>query len=314
MRRRAPVILVVVSGQSLAPDGDAASPSVRGLFRVGLPDGSVRLAVGDTRSGPADLPAPDATIAGILQAGRDGLRDAVAGPTAGPLPAGTRVLAPLDVQEVWAAGVTYRRSHEARVEEASEPSVYDKVYVADRPELFFKSTAARVQATGQPIGIRSDSSWDVPEPELVLVVSSTLEIVGYTLGDDASSRSIEGDNPLYLPQAKFYRGSCAIGPALVPADAVALPLDIALTVHRGADIAFTGSTSTAALRRSLEELVAYLGRALDFPDGALLMTGTGIVPDASFTLEAGDIVEIDGGPLGILRNATERVEIRLRPI
>ena len=148
---------------------------------------------------------------------------------------------------------------------------------------------------------------------MVLVVSSTLEIVGYTLGDDASSRSIEGDNPLYLPQAKFYRWSCSIGPALVPADAVVLPLDITLTVHRSAGQAFTGSTSTAALRRSLEELVAYLGRALDFPDGALLMTGTGIVPDASFTLQAGDIVEIDGGPLGVLRNPTERVELRLGP-
>jgi len=290
-----------------------ASPGVRGLFRVGLPDGSVRLAVGDTRSGPTELLAPDATIAGILRAGRDGLRDAVAGPTAGPVPQAARVLAPLDVQEVWAAGVTYRRSHQARVEEASEPSVYDKVYVADRPELFFKSVPARVQATGQPIGIRSDSSWDVPEPELVLVVSSTLDIAGYTLGDDVSSRSIEGDNPLYLPQAKIYRGSCSIGPALVPADAVTLPLDLALTVRRGTGQAFTGSTSTAALRRSLEELVAYLGRAMDFPDGALLMTGTGIVPDASFTLQAGDTVEIDGGPLGVLHNPTERVEVRLGP-
>ena len=290
-----------------------ASPGVRGLFRVGLPDGSVRLAVGDTRSGPTELLAPDATIAGILRAGRDGLRDAVAGPTAGPVPQGARVLAPLDVQEVWAAGVTYRRSHQARVEEASEPSVYDKVYVADRPELFFKSVPARVRATGQPIGIRSDSSWDVPEPELVLVVSSTLDIAGYTLGDDVSSRSIEGDNPLYLPQAKIYRGSCSIGPALVPADAVTLPLDLALTVRRGTGQAFTGSTSTAALRRSLEELVAYLGRAMDFPDGALLMTGTGIVPDASFTLQAGDTVEIDGGPLGVLHNPTERVEVRLGP-
>src|SRR4051794_5075916 len=259
---------------------DATPAGVRGLFRVALPDSSIRLAVGDTRSGPSELLAPERTIADILRAGRRGLRDAVAGRTTGLVPTGSRILAPLDVQEVWAAGVTYRRSHDARVEEASEPSVYDKVYVAERPELFFKSPAARVRATGEAIGIRSDSTWDVPEPELVLIVTASLEIAGYVLGDDVSSRSIEGDNPLYLPQAKFYRGSCAIGPALVPADAVALPLDIALTISRGGDVAFTGSTSTAALRRSPEELVAWLGRALDFPDGALLMTGTGIVPDA----------------------------------
>ena len=295
---------------SAASARDGEGSGVRGLFRVELPDGSVRLAIGDTRSGPADLLAPDLTVSSILRAGRDRLGDVVAGPTAGPIPDGWRVLAPLDVQEVWAAGVTYRRSHEARVEEASEPSVYDRVYVAERPELFFKSTAARVQATGEPIGIRSDSSWDVPEPELVLVVSSTLEIAGYVLGDDVSSRSIEGDNPLYLPQAKFYRGSCAIGPALVPVDSVVLPVDLALTVRRGSDVVFTGSTSTTALRRSLGELVAWLGRALDFPDGALLMTGTGIVPGASFTLQPGDAVEIDGGPLGVLRNTTDRVEVR----
>ncbi|MFL5650028.1 MAG: fumarylacetoacetate hydrolase family protein [Chloroflexota bacterium] len=289
---------------------DVVESGVRGLFRVALPDGSVRLAAGDTRGGPTDLIGPDRTIADILRAGRGGLSDAVAGPTAGPVPTGATILAPLDAQEVWAAGVTYRRSHEARVEEASEPSVYDKVYVADRPELFFKSTPARVRATAEAIGIRTDSSWDVPEPELILVITPSLEIAGYALGDDVSSRSIEGDNALYLPQAKFYRWSCAIGPALVPADAVELPLDISLTVRRGADVAFAGSTSTAALRRSPDELVAWLGRALDFPDGALLMTGTGIVPDASFTLQPGDDVEIDGGPLGILRNPVDRVEVR----
>jgi 2-dehydro-3-deoxy-D-arabinonate dehydratase len=289
---------------------DVVDSGVSGLFRVALPDRSVRLAVGDTGSGPSDLLAPDRTIADILGAGRDGLSHAVAGETVGPVPAGARVLAPLDVQEVWAAGVTYLRSHDARVEEASEPSVYDTVYVADRPELFFKSTAVRVRATGEPIGIRSDSTWDVPEPELILVVTPSFEIAGYALGDDVSSRSIEGDNPLYLPQAKSYRGSCAIGPALVPVDDVALPLDITLTVRRGGAVAYTGSTSTSALRRSPEELVAWLGRALDFPDGALLMTGTGIVPDSSFTLQSGDSVEIDGGPLGVLRNPTELVEVR----
>jgi 2-dehydro-3-deoxy-D-arabinonate dehydratase len=289
---------------------DVVESGVRGLFRVALPDASVRLAVGDTRTGPTDLLASDRTIADILRAGREGLNAAVAGPTAGRVPTDATILAPLDAQEVWAAGVTYRRSHEARVEEASEPSVYDKIYVADRPELFFKSTPARVRATAEAIGIRSDSSWDVPEPELILVVTPSLEIAGFALGDDVSSRSIEGDNALYLPQAKFYRWSCAIGPALVPANAVRLPLDIWLTVRRGTAVAFAGSTSTAALRRSPEELVAWLGRALDFPDGVLLMTGTGIVPDASFTLQPGDEVEIDGGPLGVLRNPVDRIEVR----
>ncbi len=282
-------------------------PGADGLFRLRLPDGSVRLAVGPARSGPVSLMDPRLSILHVLQGGRAALSDAVGGPTHGPVPPGAQVLAPLDEQEVWAAGVTYRRSHEARVEEATEPSVYDRVHVAERPELFFKSTASRVQGVGQPIGVRADSDWNVPEPELVLVVTSSLEIAGYTLGNDVSSRSIEGDNPLYLPQAKVYRWSCAIGPALVPADAVDLPLDLAMTVHRRGLAVFHGTTSTAELRRSLEELVAYLGLAMDFPDGALLMTGTGIVPDASFSLLPGDIVEIDGGPLGILRNTTERV-------
>jgi 2-dehydro-3-deoxy-D-arabinonate dehydratase len=246
-------------------------------------------------------------VVDLLRGGRAALRDAVDGPTHGPVPQGSRILAPLDEQEVWAAGVTYRRSHEARVEEATEPSVYDRVHVAERPELFFKSTASRVQGPDDPIGVRADSDWDVPEPELVLVVTSSLEIAGYTLGNDLSSRSIEGENPLYLPQAKVYRWSCAIGPALVPADAVDLPLDLAMTVRReGLDI-FRGSASTTELRRSFDELVAYLGRAMDFPDGVMLMTGTGVVPDTSFSLMPGDIVEIDGGPLGVLDNPTERV-------
>ncbi len=283
------------------------APDPEGIFRVRLADGSIRLAVGPARTGPASLLDPGLEIVDVLRGGRTGLRDAVGGTTHGQVPADSRILAPVDVQEVWAAGVTYRRSHEARVEEATEPSVYDRVHVADRPELFFKSTAVRVQGPDDPIGVRADSTWDVPEPELVLVVTSSLEIAGYTLGNDVSSRSIEGDNPLYLPQAKVYRWSCAIGPALVPADRVDLPLDLAMTIRRGDVDVFHGTTSTAQLRRTPEDLVGYLGRAMDFPDGALLMTGTGIVPDASFSLLPGDVVEIDGGPLGLLRNATERI-------
>ena len=280
------------------------------VFRLRLPDASIRLATGHARSGPASLVDPAVTVVDLLRRGRDGLAAAVRGTSFGPIPDGSRVLAPVDVQEVWAAGVTYRRSHEARVEEATEPSVYDRVHVAERPELFFKSTASRVQGPGDPIGVRADSDWDVPEPELVLVVTSTLEIAGYTLGNDVSSRSIEGENPLYLPQAKVYRWSCAIGPALVPADAITLPVDLGLTVRRDGAVAFQGSTSTDGLRRSPAELVDFLARAMDFPDGALLMSGTGIVPDATFTLQAGDLVEIDGGPLGILHNPTQLVEVR----
>jgi 2-dehydro-3-deoxy-D-arabinonate dehydratase len=155
--------------------------------------------------------------------------------------------------------------------------------------------------------VRADSAWDVPEPELVLVLTSTLEVAGYTLGNDVSSRAIEGENPLYLPQAKVYTWSCAIGPAIVPADAVELPVDLGLTVSRDGETRFAGATSTAAMRRSPYELADYLGRALEFPTGAFLMTGTGIVPDASFSLQAGDVVDVDGGPLGTLRNPVERV-------
>lgn len=280
------------------------------VFRLRLPDGSIRLAAGHARSGPASLLEPRLTIADLLRGGRDALGDAATRTGQAPIPDGSRILAPVDVQEVWAAGVTYRRSHEARVEEATEPSVYDRVHVAERPELFFKSTGQRVQGTGDPIGVRGDSTWDVPEPELVLVVTSSLEIAGYTLGNDVSSRSIEGDNPLYLPQAKVYRWSCAIGPALVPVASVGLPIDLGLTVRRGATDVFHGSTTTGGLRRTPDELVEWLARAMDFPDGVLLMTGTGIVPDASFTLRAGDLVEIDGGPLGVLHNPTELVDVR----
>jgi 2-dehydro-3-deoxy-D-arabinonate dehydratase len=275
------------------------------VFRLRLPDRSIRLAAGHARSGPVSLLDPRLAVVDLLRGGQDALRDAALEAAEAPIPDGSRILAPVDVQEIWAAGVTYRRSHEARVEEATEPSVYDRVYVAERPELFFKATGARVQGAGDPIGVRADSTWDVPEPELVLVVTSSLQIAGYTLGNDVSSRSIEGENPLYLPQAKVYRWSCAIGPALVPAVSVSLPIDLDLTVHRGATEAFHGSTTTAGLRRTPDELVDYLARAMDFPDGVLLMTGTGIVPDASFTLQPADVVEIDGVPRRVMIGETD---------
>ena len=274
-----------------------------GLYRLALPDGSVRLARGDTRTGPAEVLEIALTMAGILAGSADELgavlRDAR---SEGEVPAAARILAPVDRQEIWAAGVTYERSRSARVEESQQGTVYDQVYVADRPELFFKAPAWRVRGPGETVGIRADSAWNVPEPELGLVVAADLRIAGYTIGNDMSSRSIEGENPLYLPQAKVYEASCALGPALVPCDAVSLPIELSLSIRRGDEAVFDGSTSTVRIHRPLETLVAYLGRALQFPDGAVLLTGTGVVPDAPFTLQASDVVRIDAGPLGTLEN------------
>jgi 2-dehydro-3-deoxy-D-arabinonate dehydratase len=274
-----------------------------GLYRLELADGSVRLARGDTRMGPAELLAPELTLTSLLAGAAGDLAAAVRdGAAAGAVPSSARVLAPIEGQEVWAAGVTYERSRSARVEESQQASVYDDVYVAERPELFFKSAGWRVQGPGQPVGIRRDSAWNVPEPELALVVAADLGIAGYTIGNDMSSRTIEGENPLYLPQAKVYDAACALGPAIVPADAVTLPVTIELIIERDGAVAFRGETTTARIRRPLGSLVEFLGRALAFPAGAVLLTGTGIVPDAPFTLRSGDVVRIDAGPLGTLDN------------
>lgn len=277
---------------------------VEGIFRVGLADGSVRLAAGDADGGPRRLLAPSSTIADALRSGATGLTrllDEETGDHAridGPV----RVLAPVDTQEVWAAGVTYRRSRDARKDESTTADVYDRVYVAERPELFFKAPAWRVRGPGEPIGVRADSAWNVPEPELGVVVASDGSIAGFVIGNDVSSRTIEGENPLYLPQAKVYDGSCALGPCLVPADKVALPLGIHLAIERDGRPEFEGSTTTAEITRSLEGLIEHLMRALALPDGAILLTGTGIVPAAPFTLLPGDVVRIGIGGLGTLAN------------
>ncbi len=212
------------------------------------------------------------------------------------------VLAPIDDQEVWAAGVTYERSRDGRVDESIDGTIYDRVYVADRPELFFKAPASRVVAAGEPVGIRADSSWNAPEGELGLVLNSAGELFGYVVGNDMSSRSIEGANPLYLPQAKIYDRSCALGPAIVPAWLVDGPFDITLTVSRDDAIAFRGATSTSAMARTPQELAGWLTTALEFPIGVVLLTGTGIVPGDHFTLAAGDIVTIDIAGVGTLVN------------
>jgi 2-dehydro-3-deoxy-D-arabinonate dehydratase len=216
---------------------------------------------------------------------------------------GGTLLPPVDSQEVWGTGVTYERSRAGRIAESTEGGIYDRVYVARRPEVFFKATAQRVVGPGQPVGVRADSPWNAPEPELGLVLNPAGEIFGYVVGDDVSSRSIEGENPLYLTQAKVYDRSCALGPGIVPAWAApAPPFDIALRVQRGDSVAFEESTSTASITRRFEDLAAWLMAALTFPVGAVLLTGTGIVPNESFSLRAGDVVTIDIPGIGTLTN------------
>ncbi len=214
-----------------------------------------------------------------------------------PDPARGILLPPIDpTHEVWACGVTYQRSREARQAESNTGDVYDRVYTAQRPELFFKSTGWRVVGHGQSVRCRPDSAWNVPEPELVLVINRTGEIVGYTAGNDMSSRSIEGENPLYLPQAKIYNASCSLGPAIQIADASSLvDLPVELSIERQGQVVFHGETRTARLNRKLEELVGWLYRDLSFPQGAFLLTGTGIVPPNQFTLAQGDQVVVKVG-------------------
>jgi 2-dehydro-3-deoxy-D-arabinonate dehydratase len=218
----------------------------------------------------------------------------------------TEILAPISHQEVWAAGVTYFRSRGARMEESKDAGggdFYDRVYSAERPELFFKSTASRTVGTGGQVRIRSDAHWSVPEPELTLVISPNGRIVGYTIGNDMSSRDIEGENPLYLPQAKVYQGSCSLGPCiLIGENALPHSTEIALEIDRNNRVEFADSVSLTQLKRTPKSLVDYLMRDNLFPSGCFLMTGTGIVPPNSFTLASGDRIRITIEPIGTLEN------------
>jgi 2-dehydro-3-deoxy-D-arabinonate dehydratase len=219
------------------------------------------------------------------------------------------VLPPLDQQEVWAAGVTYTRSRDAREREsAGAASFYDLVYTAARPELFFKAVPSRVVGHRGQVYIRRDSRWSVPEPELALVLSPHLQIVGYTIGNDMSSRDIEGENPLYLPQAKIYDHSCALGPVITLADAMPPREEIAIRmiIERGGDRVFDGSTSLTAMKRTFADLTHWLGLENSFPHGVILLTGTGIVPPDDFTLAAGDVISIDITGIGRLTNLVEQ--------
>jgi 2-dehydro-3-deoxy-D-arabinonate dehydratase len=219
------------------------------------------------------------------------------------------LLPPIDQQEIWAAGVTYQRSQEAREREsAGAARFYDLVYSAPRPELFFKATSTRVVAPGGAVYIRRDSRWSVPEPEFALVLSPRLQIVGYTIGNDMSARDIEGENPLYLPQAKIYDQSCALGPVITLAEAMP-PLDqvaIRMTIERRGATVFDGSTQLGAMKRTFAELVHWLGLENSFPYGAVLLTGTGVVPPDDFALAVGDIIAIEVTGIGRLTNLVEQ--------
>jgi 2-dehydro-3-deoxy-D-arabinonate dehydratase len=278
------------------------------IFRFAT-DAGPRLGLEDDEGRRLDLTASDpeafASLAAWL-ALEDPAEAARAAAGRAPALAEPALLAPVDRQEVWAAGVTYERSRQARREEsASSADVYDRVYEAERPELFFKALSHRVAGPDAPIRIRADSAWNVPEPELAAVLSATGRIVGYTIGNDVSSRSIEGENPLYLPQAKVYEGACALGPAIALAGGPGLDprrLAVTMSIRRQGAEAFAGATSTARMRRGPEELAAWLLRELSFPWGAVLLTGTGIVPPEPFTLRPGDLVEISIEGIGRLVN------------
>jgi len=267
-----------------------------GEVRVGrLQDGMLELLDAATRLSDllhADNPAAAAEPLVDTRAGRVAAADVT-------------FLPPLDEQEVWAAGVTYKRSQEAREREsAGAAKFYDLVYSAPRPEIFFKAPASRVVGLGQTVHIRRDSRWNVPEPELALVISPALQLVGFTIGNDMSSRDIEGENPLYLPQAKFYDRSCALGPAITllsdfpkAEDAV-----IRLQIERAGKNVFDGQTRISSMKRSFDELISWLGKETSFPHGAILLTGTGIVPPDDFTLAVADVVHIDITSIGRLTN------------
>jgi 2-dehydro-3-deoxy-D-arabinonate dehydratase len=245
---------------------------------------------------------------------RRGLRAAlgaqIAGLTISPPPLDPGLLPPIGRAEVWAAGVTYYRSRDARIEESKDAGggdFYSRVYDAPRPEIFFKATPSRVSGPGQPVRIRRDSKWNVPEPELALWISSAGTIEGFTIGNDMSSRDIEGENPLYLPQAKVYAACCGLGPGILVAEGPLAPeTGIRVEIGRGEAVVFRGQTTLAQLKRTPEELASWLYREQVFPDGCFLLTGTGIVPEAGFTLEVGDEVRIEIDGIGRLVNPVEQ--------
>ena len=260
------------------------------------------------RDGACFAPARPVTVDAVFESADPGafVRTLLSDARSTARPTATELRAPLQSQEVWAAGVTYLRSRTARMEESKDAgggSFYDRVYEAERPELFFKSTPHRVAGPGAEVHIRGDSKWNVPEPELTLALNSAGRIFGYTIGNDMSSRDIEGENPLYLPQAKVYHRSAALGPAIVISGTMpAADTVIAIEIRRGPDVAFSGETTVGRIKRPLASLADWLFRENSFPHGCFLMTGTGIVPPDAFTLQHGDDIRITVAPVGTLIN------------
>ena len=271
-------------------------------IRIGLAKG------GDTL---LDLsPAGIESITALLESGDAAQRLAGLGELPETPLVDVTLLCPIEVQEVWAAGVTYLRSKDARMEESDfSATAYDRVYDATRPELFFKSLPEKVVACGEPVGIRADAQWSVPEPELVLMMNSRGEIAGYAVGNDMSSRDIEGENLLYLPQAKVYHRSCAVGPwvRVGAREEEAREWEITIQIERGGETVFEGTVSVNQIKRTFGELSAAMFQSQVFPFGCALLTGTGIVPDDDFTLEEGDTVLIQISGIGCLNNPVIRV-------
>src|SRR5215210_3162189 len=245
---------------------------------------------------------PDLTLERLLEVPAADVRGFLEGQSLEDEAGGTLLPPAEPGHEVWASGVTYLQSREARELESTDADAYERVYDAERPELFFKAPGWRVVGPGDRVRVRGDSRWNVPEPELTVVANSRMEVVGYTAGNDVSSRDIEGENPLYLPQAKVYDGSCSLGPGIVLCSPDAMrDLTITMSIRRGDETIFEDEVDTSQMKRSPKELADYLGKELAFPDGALLMTGTGVVPEDDFTLKVGDWLGISVGEL-VLEN------------
>jgi 2-dehydro-3-deoxy-D-arabinonate dehydratase len=285
-----------------------AATSLMKICRFKDKDGEIKVGCATNSSELLDLtPAGVTRLQPLLETEDPAASLRELAPLGRPIPALSEVqwCAPVEQQEVWAAGVTYLRSKAARMEESNfSATAYDKVYAAERPELFFKSLAQKVAASGESVGIRHDSRWNVPEPELALVLNSSGKIVGYTIGNDMSSRDIEGENLLYLPQAKIYQHSCALGPwiTLGATEEEARQWKIRIEIQRAGENVFRGETSVDNIKRRFNELAGFLCRSQKFPHGAVLLTGTGIVPPAHFTLVAGDMVRIEITGIGLLQN------------
>ena len=275
------------------------------LCRFKTAEGAVRIGRLQEGETVADLTAAGFESLTALLEDTEALAQAEAAETPSVPLAEISLLTPVERQEVWAAGVTYLRSKKARMEESDfSANAYDKVYDAPRPEIFFKSLPEKVVHPGEPVGIRADATWNVPEPELTLVVNSRKELVGVSIGNDMSSRDIEGENLLYLPQAKMYERACAVGPCIVTGaeESAIRQWTIGVEIVRGSETVFSGETSINNIKRTFTELLDYLGRSQSFPHGAMLLTGTGVVPDDDFTLAAEDTIRIFISGIGTLEN------------